>query len=61
MIKIEIKTDNSVFEGELKGLEVARILRNIADDFAVGFAFDGESKTTYNDVNGNKVAEVTEK
>ena len=56
MITIKIKTGNSAFEGAI-GLEVARILREMAYDVEN----TDEMKATYNDANGNKVAKVTQK
>ncbi len=54
MITITIRTDNEAFEAD-KGAEIARILAEIARDFA-----RGTDKGTYNDINGNKVATVKE-
>ncbi len=54
MITIKIKTDNDAFREDFGG-EVARILRDIADDFAN----NGSSQTSYNDINGNKVATLS--
>ena len=53
MITIKIETDNAAFTDDA-GQEVARILRDIADDYAS----NGYAKETYNDINGNKVATV---
>jgi len=55
MITIKIKTDNAAFQDDNFGTEVARILRDIADDFAN----NGSSQTSYNDINGNKVATLS--
>jgi hypothetical protein len=53
MITITIKTDNSAFE-ENAGAEIARILRDIADDFSR----NGYAEENYRDINGNKVCTV---
>ena len=53
-VKIEIKTDNAAFE-DYTGSEVARILRELADNV------DGESRITpqpLKDSNGNTVGKV---
>lgn len=51
MITIKIKTETAAFRDNFEQ-EVARILREIADDFAN----NGYSETAYCDINGNKVA-----
>ena len=53
MIKITIKTDNQAFEDENYAEEVSRILNRIAKDFVTNGV-----KESYNDINGNKVAQV---
>lgn len=47
---IRIKCDNAAFEGD-PGLEVARILREYADDVADGVALNRKLR----DINGNTV------
>lgn len=56
MITIKIETSNAAFEDGNKGLEVARILRTLADqvDDSGWFRF----RSLY-DANGNKVGAVT--
>ena len=61
MITITIKTDNDAFADGNKEIEVARILQEIAKDYAGGYAVRMTStRTTYNDINGNKAATVDE-
>lgn len=50
MFKLEFTTDNAAFESEMRGVECARILRNIAARVEVGHAGDH----LVLDVNGNK-------
>jgi hypothetical protein len=52
MIKIIIKTGNDAFSENYEG-EVARILREIADNIEEGY-----SRESFNDINGNKVCMV---
>ena len=54
MITIKIKTGNSAFQDGQFGLEVARILRELANDFADEI---GRDKGLY-DYNGNRVGGV---
>lgn len=54
MFKIEFLTENAAFDGENKSLEIARILREIADDFENGRNPDG-STGKVRDENGNPV------
>jgi hypothetical protein len=56
-LTITINTDNDAFK-ESEGGEVARILHEIADEFAPDYLLnpDGESGTL-KDTNGNKVGE----
>ena len=54
-ITITIQTSNAAFEeARTPGVEVARILRRIADDFEEGF-----EREKYNDLNGNPVCKVS--
>ena len=52
MITITIKTDNAAFEDGNRTDEIARILREIADDISSGHT------PVVNDLNGNKVGSV---
>jgi len=54
MIVISIKTDNDAFSGNYFSYEVARILKKIAFDYDRA----GAGKSTYNDRNGNVVAQI---
>lgn len=54
--KLEIKMDNAAFE-EPSGTELARILRDLADDLAEMDCFPGYSKTLM-DINGNRVGQA---
>jgi len=59
MVKIEISTENSAFEGENKSLEVVRILKKLANRLEN----DAElitCKIALIDLNGNKVGTCTE-
>ena len=49
--KLDIKTENAAFEDDQCGVEIARILREIADKFDRGEPSAG----TVRDVNGNRV------
>lgn len=54
MVKIKFKTDNAAFEGEGQNIEIARILRKLADKI------ETSNQLTYcplMDINGNKVGE----
>ena len=53
-INITIDTDNNAFDGENRGLEIARILRKIADEYDSGAWIS----STICDINGNPVCEV---
>jgi len=53
METIKIKTDNAAFAEDFGG-EISRILRQIADDYE-----QNNVRSTYNDINGNKVATVS--
>jgi hypothetical protein len=53
MIKIEISTSNQAFELDAQ-VEVARILRELADKIE-----QGEEPTRLRDLNGNSVGSVT--
>jgi hypothetical protein len=50
MFTVKIKTQNAAFEGEDKALELARILREIAQHLE-----DGQSEGRVQDSNGNTV------
>lgn len=53
MIRIEIKTDNAAFEDD-PGLEVASILRDIADSFEGGaYSVDSDERHKILESNGN--------
>lgn len=54
VINIAIDTDNSAFDGENRGIEVARILRKIADEYDNGAWIS----PTISDINGNVVCDV---
>lgn len=54
VININIDTDNSAFDGVNRGVEVARILRKIADEYEKGAWIS----TTVSDINGNIVCDV---
>ena len=56
MLKIEISTDNSTFEGEDKQKECSRILRKLADKLDIGFGYTGD--ITVFDLNGNAVGKA---
>jgi len=56
MYKIMIKTDNEAF-GEFPEVEVARILRKLADKIETNGGLDDVSLM---DVNGNKVGKAEE-
>ncbi len=51
--RLEIRTENTAFEGELEKLETARILREVADRLEAGQDF--ETYRTLRDINGNDV------
>lgn len=56
MLSIEIKTGNSAYlneDGDLVGSEIARQLRNLADEFDET-VFRNSETGTMNDINGNK-------
>ncbi len=57
MIKIILKTDSAAFDDENYGPEVARILKDLADDFEVSSAED-QQDINLHDINGNKVGEA---
>ena len=58
MIKVILKTGNAAFEAENYGPEVARILRDLADQFEVSSADDLQD-INLRDINGNKVGEAS--
>jgi len=53
--KIEVKMDNAAFD-EFPGVELARILRGLADDVEDGVAVGDASGL--HDANGNKVGQI---
>lgn len=53
-ISILIDTDNDAFINERRGIEVARILRKVADEYEKGAWLTN----TLMDINGNEVGEV---
>jgi len=53
MIKIKIDTGNSAFDGDQRDYEIARILRQMADDIEECHAFG-----IIRDINGNIVGTV---
>jgi len=53
-MKIELKTDNAVFEDHDWDFEVSRILHKLAADIA-----EGRRPEKLMDYNGNKVGKVT--
>ena len=55
MITIKIKTGNAAFQDDQLGLEVARILRELANDFADE---KGRDKGLF-DYNGNRVGSLS--
>ena len=52
MITIKIKTDNAAFDGDNLGIEVARILRRLADYLE---SYTVEEIISIRDINGNTV------
>ena len=58
MITITIKTDNAAFQDGNRGLEVARILRRLADEYANGYT-NSHYPTHPRDINGNRCGTVT--
>ena len=55
---VEIECDNAAFADGGHNYEVARILRELADDLDVGL-FDGKRKSTgLRDANGNHVGQA---
>jgi hypothetical protein len=52
MFRVKIETGNAAFEGDSKGYEIARILRDAADRIE-----DGQKTGYLYDVNGNRVGE----
>ena len=52
MLKLQFKTENAAFEGDLKWMEAGEILRAIADQ-----ASDGRTFGTIRDSNGNRIGE----
>ena len=55
MITIHLSTDNSAFEGEGRGDEIARILRGAADRIEGN---DSPEQFNLHDANGNTVGRV---
>lgn len=53
-VNITIDTDNSAFDGENRGVEIARILRKIADEYERGQWVS----PNFCDINGNIVCDV---
>lgn len=55
---VEIECDNAAFADDCHSYEVARILRELADDLNAGL-FDGKRKSTgLRDANGNHVGQA---
>jgi hypothetical protein len=53
-LRLEIETTNAAFDGEAFGPELARILRELADDIETDQMGPGDEVNLY-DVNGNRV------
>ena len=54
-MNITITTDNAAFDGDNKGVELARILHEIAEKAALTAIGNGVTSGTCWDINGNKV------
>ena len=58
MINITFRTDNAAFEGEARGPEIARILRQLAATLESRSRLHLGYEADIRDANGNKVGEV---
>lgn len=56
VLRLRIKTDNAAFEDDARPLELARILRHVADQIEAQRAEDGDHCVIF-DANGNGVGE----
>jgi hypothetical protein len=53
LLHLKVKTGNSAFEGDNKNIELARILRKVADEIEFGYYGENSIK----DIKGNTVGE----